>query len=142
MGFISDADRQAHTARLAIWDAEERNVRPILVTAVEKVAQEVIKQATRRFREGEKVEHIYSSTSRNEDWISRSHYEAALRIHAKEPSLLIDTVDRILGMQHGKDYNLLELEKAVRYDTEGYDTADGLYGATIHLRVVFTPPLT
>lgn len=138
MGFISDKDRHARAAQLVIEATEEQKVRPILITEIEKVARTVVEQATRHYRKGKEVDYICSS-SRDNEQLNKLRY-AAIRLHGKEPSLLVDTVNRVLGMQHGKDYDLLGLEEAVSAWTD-YADYDQHYAAEICLRVRFTLPL-
>ena len=141
MGIIRDSDRNLRRENAAAQTENDARIaneaRTILLATFAKIGNSIVELTRKEFSKGNS--HGVASVMSDEFVICHPHDYIALEIHKQEPRLLIDTLDRILDMSHGKDYDWLHgpPDFRIMHDVCGWDS-----GLKMRVVVRFTPPLT
>lgn len=140
MGIIRDSDRNLRRENAAAQTANDAKIaseaRTMLLATFEKIGNSIVERTRMEFSKGNS--HGVQVISSDTFTICEPHHSVAFEIHKQEPRLLIDALDRTLGMSYGKDYDWQHPpDFYIAHDVCGWDS-----GLKMHAVIRFTPPLT
>lgn len=151
MGFITDDDREAHKEYLKeeqrqakAYAEKVEQYRPFMRKYYEEVALQIIKRAKENVRKsGSCVQFSFNSRA----LLGQEEFHARA-FHEMHPRMFIETLDRVLDMQHGATYIISPSQRLREESDYLRDCAETLleysgWNSAWHLNftITFTPPL-